>query len=308
MSSLVTKRRWLACVGALTSVAAIHCSSDRDAFGPTADAGADAPPPPPVAPFTDASTTEASVPEPDVDCADTNKQIYVLSANDKSIHRFDPIALTFTHLGRPVCPTRTGMFSMAVDRRGIAWVEYMDGRVFKVDTTDMSCTDSGFRPDPYGFGLFGMGFAKNDGDTGSGVSAGETLWIVGATLARLDTTTLDLSIVGKGGLGRAELSGTGVGALYAFTGSGGQIAQLDKVTGDIQKFFRTGVQNLGGWAFAAWGGDFYLFTQPDADPSTTSTVTKYSPATDTSTVLMEDVGLTIVGAGVSTCAPTEPPH
>jgi hypothetical protein len=310
MSTLATKQRCLAFVGAITSAAAaIHCSPDRQVFVPTADEAADAAPPP-IAPFADASVEEASVPEPDVDCSDENKQIYVLSANDKAIYRFDPMALTFSRLGRPACPTRSGMYSMAVDRRGIAWIEYQDGRVFKVNTTDMSCSDSGFRRDAYGFGLFGMGFAKNDGDTGNGVSAGETLWVVGAALARLDTTTLELSIVGKGGLGRAELSGTGVGTLYAFmSGSGGRVAQLDKETGDVQKLFRTGVANLGAWAFAAWGGDFWLFTTPETTSGTeTSTVTKYSPATDMSTVLMEETGLQIVGAGVSTCAPTEPPH
>ncbi|MDF2695250.1 MAG: hypothetical protein K0S65_3633, partial [Labilithrix sp.] len=37
----------------------------------------------------------------------------------------------------------------------------------------------------------------------------------------------------------------------------------------------------------------------------TSTVTRYSPKADTSTVVMEDTALQIVGAGVSTCAPTE---
>lgn len=308
MYTLVTKQRCLAFVAAMTSVsAAIHCSSDRNEFVPPPDAGVDAGPPP-IAPFVDASVEEASVPEPDVDCADENKQIYVLSANDKAIYRFDPMALTFTRLGRPVCATRSGMYSMAVDRRGIAWIEYQDGMVFKVNTTDMSsCTDSGFRRDAYGFGLFGMGFAKNDGDTGSGVSAGETLWVVGAALARLDTTTLDLSIVGKGGLGRAELSGTGVGTLYAFmSGSGGRVAEINKATGDVQKLFRTGVENLGAWAFAAWGGDFWLFTTPESTTGTeTSTVTRYSPKADTSTIVMEDTALQIVGAGVSTCAPTE---
>lgn len=310
MSTLVTKRLCLAFVGALTSAAAIHCSSDPQKFETKDESVPDAEPPP-ATPFVDAAVEEeASAPLPDVDCADENKKIYVLSANDKQIYRFDPIALTFTSLGRPACATRSAMYSMAVDRRGFAWIEYQDGRLFKVNTADMTCADSGFRRDAYGFGLFGMGFAKNDGDTGSGVNAGETLWVIGAALGRLDTTTLDLSIVGKGGLGSAELSGTGVGTLYAFmSGAGGRVAQLDKTTGEAQKFWVTGVENLGAWAFAAWGGEFWLFTSPPPVSGTeTSTVTKYSPTTEESTVLMEDVGLQIVGAGVSTCAPTEPPH
>lgn len=310
MSTLVTKQRCLAFVAAITSAAAaIHCSTDRQVFD---DETPDAAPPPPPAPFVDASVEEASVPEPDVECADRNKQIYVLSANDKSIYRFNPIELTFTRLGRPNCGARSGMYSMAVDRRGFAWIEYGEGRVFKVNLEDMSCTDSGFRRDASEFGLFGMGFAKNDGDTSTGVNAGETLWVIGAALARLDTTTLELSLVGKGGLGRAELSGTGTGALWAFLSTGGRVALLDKTTGEPQKIFQTGIGNLSSWAFAAWGGDLWLFSTPVRDYNpwdiVTSTVTKYSPATDETTTLMENVGLDIVGAGVSTCAPTEPPH
>jgi hypothetical protein len=55
------------------------------------------------------------------------------------------------------------------------------------------------------------------------------------------------------------------------------------------------------WAFAFWGGDYYIFLEGDADFSgtnvwkmtSTGTVTKYIP----------DTGMRIVGAGVSTCAP-----
>ena len=311
MSTLVTKQRCLAVVVAITSAAAaIHCSAERAVFDGQAPVAP--PPPPPPAPFADASTGEASVPEPDFECADTNKQIYVLSSNDKILYRFDPLELTFTPLGRPACGTRSGMYSMAVDRRGIAWIEYADGRLFKVNTADMSCTDSGFRRDASEFGLFGMGFAKNDGDTDTSVNAGETLWVAGATLARLDTTSLELSLVGTGGLGRAELSGTGTGELWAFMNVGGRVALLDKETGKPKKMFQTGIGDIGAWAFAAWGGDLWLFSvpyHPNAPSSIeTSTVTKYSPATDTTTTLMENVGLNIVGAGVSTCAPTEPPR
>jgi siroheme synthase-like protein len=50
--------------------------------------------------------------------------------------------------------------SMAIDRRGIAWVRHTDGAIWKVDTRDLSCTPTSFAPPSDGsFHKFGMGFA-----------------------------------------------------------------------------------------------------------------------------------------------------
>jgi len=100
----------------------------------------------------------------------------------------------------------------------------------------------------------------------------------------------------------AELTGTGDGRLFAyyangFTG-GSYVAQLDKTTGKI--LAQDSLPNIDrgtGWAFAFWGGDFWIFTTPgqqttvkwDPDKKEASVVAHYSAA--------------IVGAGVSTCAP-----
>jgi hypothetical protein len=61
------------------------------------------------------------------------------------------------------------------------------------------------------------------------------------------------------------------------------------------------VEHHAAFAFAHWGGDFYVFTG-----QTTSKVTRYSPETDISTVVVDNTGMLIVGAGSSTCAPTSP--
>ena len=55
-----------------------------------------------------------------------------------------------------------------------------------------------------------------------------------------------------------------------------------------------------------WGGDFWFYTQGNG---VGSTVTHYKYATDKSYVnAVADTGFVIVGAGVSTCAPTTPPN
>ncbi len=279
----------LAVVGA--AAASLHCTagSGREQFDrPVDDAGHVDP-----APFEDASTVE-----PSGDCSEENKQIFVVSQFNKALYRFAPESLTFTKIGDIVCPTGADTESMAIDRKGNAWVEYQDGRMFLVSTTDASCKEIPFRNDLSGFRRFGMGFAKDlEHDS-------ETLYVHGEALGKIDTTTYELSLVGSSGLGMAELTGTGTGLLYAFVVRTGKVVHLDKATGAVQEQYRTSaVDPQAAWAFAHWGGDFWLFTGTKS-----SSVTRYSPKTDTSTVVLPDTGMVIVGAGSSTCAPTEPPR
>ena len=60
------------------------------------------------------------------------------------------------------------------------------------------------------------------------------------------------------------------------------------------------------WAFAFWGGHFWLFTNPNMMGS--SQVDRYDPSANTTTTEVNSVGFRIVGAGVSTCAPVTPPR
>ena len=105
--------------------------------------------------------------------------------------------------------------------------------------------------------------------------------------------------------------GTGDGRLFAFwpdpvAGGGSQLSELSKTTGQIvaQTNVPIGEDN-NAFAFAFWGGDFWFYTSEGPTPSR---VTRLTPATGQVAVAMEDVGgFRIVGAGVSTCAPTTSP-
>jgi hypothetical protein len=100
---------------------------------------------------------------------------------------------------------------------------------------------------------------------------------------------------------RAELSGTGDGRLFAFyqTPPGSAIAQVDKATGRvIAESPLPSIQQNDHWAFAFWGGDFYTFTGTRGSTE----VNRFRPA-DNSVTRVTTLGASIVGAGVSTCAP-----
>jgi hypothetical protein len=62
-----------------------------------------------------------------------------------------------------------------------------------------------------------------------------------------------------------------------------------------------GVVQGAGWAFGFWGNAFYTFTTA-GQMETTTLVHKFDPVKMT-TVLVAKNTDTIVGAGVSTCAP-----
>lgn len=284
---------WLLLVGALGAAPLFHCTAANGTETVDLDAGA---PPPDAAPESGAfNNQEAPLPE-DVECAETNKQIYVL-ATDKALYRFYPDKLQFVRVGEVACPTGAGTFSMAIDRRGTAWVEYTDGRLFAVDTSNATCRTTKFEPGQTGFETFGMGYALNDGTGG-----GETLFVAGVGLAALDTKTFELEFRGSLNFGRTELTGLDR-QLYAFSVNSGVIAGLNKTTGATEVTHRTtAVNERAAFAFAQWGGDFWVFTGNQH-----SIVTKYSPTDDTSAVVVQNTGMLIVGAGSSTCAPTTKP-
>ncbi len=236
------------------------------------------------------------------DCAEELKQIFVVT-NDNELHRFAPTTKIFTKIGDLSCPAGAFAtpFSMGVDRKGTAWVLYNDGKLFKVSTTDAKCAATSYAVGQSGFQTFGMSFARD--------GLGETLFVADYNakgLAKIDTTTLKLTFIGAFGTGggAGELTGRGDGLFAFFNGSPPRVASLDKATGKVLTSKNlSGVTIGSGWAFAHWGGTFWLFHAP----SGSSQVTEYDFEKGTSTVAKTGLGFVIVGAGVSTCAPTERP-
>lgn len=243
-------------------------------------------------------------------CAKETQQIYVITKAGQ-LQRFDPSAPKFTPVGTVDCAAGAATpFSMAVDRDGFAFILYNDGHLFRVSTVDAKCSATAYVPDQKGFHTFGMAFVS---DVAGGTS--ESLFVVdalGAGLGKIDLGTLKLATIGAGGetYVPAELTGRSDGKLYAFfqrtpySSAGPRIVELDKATGKFLSSKTVPSVDVGlGFAFAHWGGDYWLFTAP----SGTTTVTDFSWTAGTSTTSVPDAGFKVVGAGVSTCAPLLPP-
>jgi hypothetical protein len=241
------------------------------------------------------------------------KVIFVVSSENVLL-KFDPAKLTFSTIGALKCPAGFGdtPFSMAVDRAGTAFVLYQSGNIYKASTEDASCGPSGYQPNQLGWARFGMGYVSD-----AAGSESETLYIIDGTglggggankgLGKINHSG-QLATVGQfdqGFAGRtAEVTGLGDGRLFAFFVDNGKsaydVAEIDKTTGKILSSAPQPLPAVNAWAFAHWGGSFYLF---NSGSTGSSKVHKYTPGKGTQQVV-DSAGYRIVGAGVSTCAPT----
>jgi hypothetical protein len=252
------------------------------------------------------------VPKPDVDrtdCPDADATYIYVVTEDSELFSFYPPDLSFKRIGNLVCPSAQGAtpFSMAVDRRGVAYVLYNDGQLYRVSTATAACTATSFQKSQLDFETFGMGFASDV------AGPSEQLYVsdndfdgVLRGLGKIDTSTFKLSIVGSFGttIRRSELTGTGDGRLFAFwpdpsIGGGSHLTELNKATGQIvaQTNLSFGQRN-DAFAFAFWGGDFWIFTSSGGETD----VNRFRPVDGTTTLPTTHPSV-IVGAGVSTCAP-----
>lgn len=250
-------------------------------------------------------------------CSDAAKLVYVVDA-DGRFSSFNPktTPATFVDITKMLnCPAEVDIFgikatpySMSVDRNAVAWVLYSSGELFRVDTADGSCKATSFQRNQFGFQLMGMGFVADT--QGSTV---DTLYVAGGagpdtgTVARLGTVNMTtLSIAPRQELtGWPELTGTGLAELWGFfpDTTPPKVVKLNKTTGaeDVVYPLATLQGEPAAWAFAFWGGDFWVFLMRVTDADTT--VYRIKGIDGAMSKAVSNTSRKIVGAGVSTCAP-----
>jgi hypothetical protein len=240
------------------------------------------------------------------DCPDAGSTLVYLITEENELLSFYPPTLGFTTVGKIACPNTTATpFSMGVTRLGVAYSCFTDGHLFQISTANASCKPTSFAPNQQGFATFCMGYAGL-------ADGGERLYVVDCNggssasigLGWIDTQSFVLSYVGpfQPTEPSCELTGTADGRLFGFCldpNGGSRVIQIDPTDAHVvaQNQLKVG-DPFDGFAFAYWGGVFWIFTTPGG----TSTVTKWDPNTLTETNVATYPG-SIVGAGVSTCAP-----
>jgi hypothetical protein len=252
-------------------------------------------------------------------CSDAAKLVYTVD-QDGRFSSFNPRTNppTFIDITPSLkCPATAGIFgvaptpySMSVDRNAVAWVLYSSGELFRVSTADGSCQRTTFKSNQSGFMLMGMGFVAN-----TKLSTLDTLYVAGGAgpdsggasrLGTLDTGTLAVAPLQQL-TGWPELTGTALAELWGFypDTSPPKVARLNKTTGaeELTYPLATLQGQPAAWAFAFWGGDFWLFLMRVDDTDTT--VYRVNGSTGAMSEALTHTGRSIVGAGVSTCAPVD---
>jgi hypothetical protein len=240
-------------------------------------------------------------PPPEDDCTDSSDLIYTVDKNTQKMYLYDPENNAFSLLGSLPCDDwgwEGDPGSMSVSRDGYAYVRYSGGLLYEVDVTNLSCEEAGFTSSS--FGAFGMGYATHTNNTWQ-----DQLYVANSdSIASLDPQSGQMTTIGNMP-SQSELTGNAAGELWAFLPleQPAQLAQIDKQTGNIIDSISLNsfsLENLDTFAFASWGGDFYLFVRLYGDSTKVFKVDRNG----TQTEVLSDTGLNIVGAGVSTCAPT----
>lgn len=247
--------------------------------------------------------------KPDVsaasDCPDAASTLIYLVSGGGELWSFYPPTLTFKMIGTLACPNAgsSAANSMAVDRKGTAYVVYTNGNLYEVSTVTAACSSTSFKPVPMsGFEWFGMGFAGDDKN--EQLYAAGQVYDPSVGLATIDTTTFNFTFLGEFDppIDAPELTGTGDGRLFGWSphrdGNGSTLVEIDRKTAKILGANSLASSHASGFAVAFWGGDFYIF---HGDPQI---VTKYDLLTQTESTLTTTPDA-ISGAGVSTCAPTQ---
>jgi len=299
--------RLLTAAGLAAAWLATGCGVDEARSGGDGDADTDADTDTDTDADTDADTDSDG--DTDTECSEDAKLVYVVDGIG-GFRRFDPPSKTFTTIVPFLeCASGGTPFSMAVSRDDTAYVLYWDGSggcvgINAVDIHTGACAGLvDFACGQLGFDTFGMGYA-----TDGVASSDETLYIGksttgGSQLASLDTTNWTINPIGP--ISDApELTGNQNAELWAFFAWAPtpKVAQLDKASGtESNTVLLPELGDNAAFAFAYWGGDFYLFHAP-IDENTT--VYRLHLGELEVWVPPEDTGFQVVGAGVSTCAPT----
>jgi hypothetical protein len=252
-------------------------------------------------------------PLPDVykgDCTDPSIQYVYVVTESAHLYSFHPSTASFALIGTIHCQPYATPFSMAVDRKGVAYVVYSDGELYRVSVASASCEPTPWTAGDQGFVQFGMGYSTDMGGPSEKLYVASSGLMdptgVSTMLGWIDTQTFAPHPIGYLGDPGTELTGTGDGRLYGFFQGEGvsaaHLVQLDKNSAaQLHDTLLPGVTLGSGWAFAFWGGDFWFFTAP----SDHSVVTRFIPSTSEIKVVAEIPSEIIVGAGVSTCAPEQ---
>jgi hypothetical protein len=264
------------------------------------------------------SSTGATGDSTSVGCGASQQLVYLstyvldgANVTQQALYSFDPATLTVTEIGPLACPMVAGSdlppLAMALDRQGTLWA-LAGAALYHIDTRDARCTATAFQPSADMMNVrLGIGFAS---DTPGGST--ETAYLsTPKGLAKLDQQSLQVTPIGDFDADffvvpdwGPTLAGTSDAQLFGVWGGFAVLGRIDPSSAHIESWSQLPATVNKGYAAIVWGGDVWIFGDPS---STGSAVLRHDTSTGTTTTVVPNLGFTVGGAGVSTCAPLTPP-
>jgi hypothetical protein len=262
-------------------------------------------------------------------CGPLTRPIYAFDVNN-ALLRFDPLLLgsqtaPIQSLGVPICNVGpalpgwaggTSVISMSVDRLGFVWALYSSGEIFTINPATLACANTGYAPaQTAAWQLFNMAFAGpvTANEQSLYVSGGSVDMASTGNLGKIDPVALTVQTIGVlGGAADFSVSLAGVGTtdlfgLYPAISSPTFLRQIDRTTGAVVGT-PLAVSGFGGatsaWAFAHWGGKFWVFVTTDNGVVQTTTLYSVDRTTGAQQGELTNLAFTPTSAGSSTCVPT----
>jgi hypothetical protein len=224
------------------------------------------------------------------------------------------------HLQCRTCTTRMGRRherdSMSVDRLGFVWALYSSGEIFRIDPATLACVNTGYAPaQTANWKLFNMAFA------GPVTANEQSLYVSGGSvdiasvgnLGKIDPVALTVQTIGVlGGAADFSVPLAGVGTvelfgLYPAISATTYLRQIDRTTGAVVGT-PLAVPGFTGtptaWAFAHWGGKFWVFVTSDHGSGPISSLYSVDRLTGSQQNELTNLAFTPTSAGSSTCVPT----
>lgn len=243
-------------------------------------------------------------------CVPGSEWIYLLTNTyPAKLLRFHPDTLAVDVVGDAACTDQGNPYALAVDRSATIWAHWVGPeQLFRVDSSDASCSPSTYDPAATTFDFFGIGFAAPPGD-----ATAEVLYVAGGTFMQglgngtnLGVLDLETMLIAElpalpGGFPPA-LTGNAAGELWGLFVGGGQdlqLLELDPVDASVLQTLDLPGLSAQNYALGFWGGLFYVFAD--------ATVYAVDPRIGVPEEVVADLGFPIVGAGQSTCVPLLPP-
>jgi hypothetical protein len=241
------------------------------------------------------------------DCSESAKVVYLVTAQN-DLYAFDPRIsglAAYRRIGILSCETESTPQSMSVNRVGTAYVFYSSGHLYYVDTTTAACTPTTYQhpvsPAKASYQL-GMGFTAETPD-----SSAQVLYIHSPDfgLATVDLRTLGVNKLNALPSLTMELTGGPDAVLFDFCSDTSELSEINRDTYQTRSIHKFNLRNVSAFAFSRYAGVFYVFTATSIAGMTTTTA--FDPQLNAESVRDSDIGVTVVGAGQSTCVPPPPP-